>query len=182
MPEGDEGRHVTLTVPTGEDKWVDRRDAQKWMNKLIRKGCAARETTFEGDIVTIPVKTVVQGMKYKVIFKDVPNVLFNEVIMPILQEVGHVEVQSREEIEQANARYGASRIIRQTSRQAIGDYAKSQALVQELMKMHGGGGSESKRRKFAQDCSTVLNRSGTVNDRHLSERAEEAQQSEEAQQ
>ena len=178
MPEDDEGRHVTLTVPTAKDKWVGRKDAHKWMNQLIRKGCAARETTFEGDIVTIPVRPVVNGMMYKVIFKNVPNMLFNEVIMPILQEVGHVEIQSREEIEQANARYGASRLIRKTSRQAIGDYAQSQSLVQELMKMHGGGGSETKRRKFAQDCSTVLNRSGTINDRNLPELAEEAQQSE----
>ena len=178
MPEGDESTCVTLTVPTDKDKWVNRKEAQRWMTTIIRKGCAARETTFEGDLVTIPVKTVVQGMQYKVIFKDVPNVLFNEVIMPILQEVGHVEIQSREEIEQANARYGASRLIRKTSRQAIGDYAQSQSLVQELMKMHGGGGSETKRRKFAQDCSTVLNRSGTINDRNLPELAEEAQQSE----
>ena len=182
MPEDDEGRHVTLTVPTAKDKWVGRKDAHKWMNQLIRKGCAARETTFEGDIVTIPVRPVVNGMMYKVIFKDVPNMLFNEVIMPILQEVGQAEIKSREEIEQANAVHGASRLLKQKSREAIGDYAKSSSIVEKLMDMHGGGGSVAKRRKFAENCSTVLNRSGTVNDKKLSELAEAQQAEEEAEQ
>ena len=151
MPEGDESTCVILTVPTDKDKWVNRKEAQRWMTTIIRKGCAARETTFEGDMITIPIKSVVQGMKYKVIFKDVPNVLFNEVIMPILQEVGQTEIKSREEIERANAIHGASRLLKQKNREAIADYAKSSSIVEKLMDMHGGGGSAAKRRKFAED-------------------------------
>ena len=92
-----------------------------------------------------------------------------------MKEHGLLKVQSREEAYANRALNAASKKLKDSNRRVLGDAAQQEKLVERLMKLHGDGGSESAKRKFAASCAGIVNRSGRVAETKLSEFVEDAQ-------
>ena len=90
--------HVYLTLAADKVTWKSKRQAQTWMHEAIRRSCTEQEERWEGRILaSIPIKETVEGVHYKIIFKDVPHQLFNNVVIPTLQDFGVVRVPTQQE-------------------------------------------------------------------------------------
>lgn len=175
MPLTEEDVTLFLTAPVEKDKWVNRRQAKIWMQQIIRRGLDKAMAQWEGELlVVIPLGSDVQGMKYKVVFKDVPEKLLHDVIFPTMSAHGLVKQQTREEADANRLQHEASRNLKASNRRALGDAAKNQELVEKLARLRGEGGTEAAKRKFADCCAGILNRSGKVAASRLSEFCEEA--------
>ena len=62
-----------------------------------------------------------------------------------------------------------------SNRRVLGDAAKQQNLCEKLLALRGTGGTAASKRKFADCCAGIINRSGKVASRNLSEFVEEEQ-------
>lgn len=164
-----------FTVLVEKDKWVNRVQAKRRMQQIIREGLNKSMAQFEGQLVAvIPIGSGVEGMRYKIIFKAVPDHLLQYVILPTMKEHGHVKLRSREEVDVDRVHHAASRNLRQSNRKALGDAGRQQDLTEQLMRLRGEGGTATAKRKFAESCVGILDRSGRIATTRLSEFCEDA--------
>ena len=114
---------------------ISHKDAYSWMNKVIRKAVNEKGALWEGDLQkVIPMRQTISGMEYKVQFEDVPEALIQDVILPVLQKAD-CQVKRLSKDAERTFREHAMKRARLATRnaEAIGDYAKSQSLIQQLI-------------------------------------------------
>ena len=110
---------------------------------------------WEGDRVRIiPLNSTVAGKRFKLKFVGVPELLIADIVMPVLQKLGQVKKVSSEE-EMARGRPAIAR----RRAQAIGDVDKVSTCMEHIVDMRGSGGSDIKKRKFADNCANAIERS-----------------------
>ena len=97
--EKDEIR-MTFTLPFERERWVHPMQAKRSMHEIIRQGLRKLMAQSEGRLAAvIPIGSGVQGMRYEIICKDVPDRLLQHVILPAMREHGFVQLHTREEVE-----------------------------------------------------------------------------------
>ena len=99
---GDEDEtQIIFTVPQEKDKWVGRFEAKRMVMEIIREGLSRQMVNFEGQLsVVIPLTHTIQGMRYKLLFKGVPDSVLQDVVLPSLKDRGLVKLCTQEEVEQ----------------------------------------------------------------------------------
>ena len=108
------------------------------LQETIRKKCAI----FEGDLeVAIPLTHTMQGKKYKLFFKGVPQAMMEEIVLPALKDRGFAEVISKDDAAQQRMKREEVSLLKKKNRKSIGDYCLTSDLVGRLERLQGTGGS-----------------------------------------
>ena len=145
---------LLVTVAGFSDEWVDSDAAKKWATTIVQKAVNESYHTWEGDLSqVVPLNFTVAGKRFKLKFVGVPEALIADVVMPAFKRLGPVNRFSTEE-ELAQRRPDSVKRRAQT----IGDVDKVQSFMERL-EMRGNGGSDIKRRQFADHCANAVERS-----------------------
>ena len=165
--------NTCLLQITVEDEWesLNRRDAHKWLSKILRKIMKNDNATWEGELKTVqPLGFGVTGCQYKAILHAVPEELIETSIIPGLKTEGCL-VKKADTLVAEEDRKNAKRKWQNIKNRldAVGDLEKVQETINKLSTMHGFGGVEEKRQKFTQDAMAVIKTSMTVASADLNE-------------
>ena len=152
---------MTVTVLNYREDYISKQEAFKWAFNIIRTATKEAHTSFEGELhKVIPLKTTVTGMLFKLHFVGVPEQLMSTVIIPGFEREGQVSKFSKDQEQNDNARCESKAADTAMRAQAIGDLKGVSALLTKLVSIRGDGGPDNaKKRKFADNCSNVGERS-----------------------
>ena len=140
--------------------YISQPEATKWAIKIIRDATKEAGTSFEGELFkVIPLRKTVSGILFKVHFMGVPENLMSTVIIPAFEREGPVTKFSKDEEQQDKAR-SAHKAADCTARaRAIGDIDGTRSLLMKLVMLRGDGGPDNaKKRRFADNASSVFAR------------------------
>ena len=135
---------------------------------------------FEGYLQhAIPLRAIVSGMKFKLLFVGVPDQLMSTVIIPAFEREGQVAKLSKDQ-ESFDKAQSLSKATDASKRaQAIGDVAGTNSTIERLMALRGDGGNQVKKRKFAEHCAHLLERTQRFAASGMREMREDARDTEE---
>ena len=152
---------MIVTVLNYREDYISRSDAFKWATKIIRTATKEADTSFEGELhKVIPLRSTVTGIQFKFHFVGVPEQLMSTVIIPAFEKQGQVAKFSKDQEQTDKARCESKAADTAMRAQAIGDLKGVSALLGKLVLMRGDGGPDNaKKRKFADNCSNIVERS-----------------------
>ena len=82
----DDEAHCSVLLVTHkacQDTYVSRQQAYDWAKGLIRDICQSAGANFDGQLkAAIPLKSVITGFLYKLVFQDVPEELICSTVIP----------------------------------------------------------------------------------------------------
>ena len=115
-------------------------------------------------------KMSMTGCRYKAVLEDVPEEIIEQSIIPGLAGQGCTVKRMQKDLQERDKEKSAARLLRIQSRvNEIGNVAEMKATIDRLSLLHGDGGKEAKRQRFAQGAMTVLKTSVTVGSANLEE-------------
>ena len=169
----DEESNTCVLITTKLDQWepYSRKEAYAWASVLLRSIVEKAEMRWQGEMkAVIPIGMSVTGCRYKAVLSDVPEEMIDDTIMPGLQGQKCTVQRMQKDLQAQDRKKSAARLQQIQSRVAqVGNVAALNATIDRLSTLHGGGGSEVKRQKFAQGAMSVLKTSVAVASANLEE-------------
>ena len=169
----DEESDTCLLIITKLDQWepYSRREAYAWASVLLRSIVEKADMRWQGEMkAVIPMGMSVTGCRYKAVLIDVPEQMIDHTIIPGLQGQQCTVQKMQKDLQAQDRKKSAERLKQIQSRVAqIGNVADQKATIDRLSMLHGDGGPEAKRQKFAQGAMTVLKTSVAVGSANLEE-------------
>ena len=141
------------------------------VSKLLRGIAAKDDMRFQGESkAVVPIGVSPTGCRYRVVFSDMPEETIDDIIIPgIIENDCTVRMMSKD-LQAEDKKNSMRRLEDIRSRVAsIGNVSKITSMIDRLSTMHGDGGPENKRQKFAQGAMTVLKTAVAVGSANLEE-------------
>ena len=171
---------LIVTVMNHCDEWISRKEAFKWAFGIFRNAAKDADMILKGDLQkVIPLRATVSGMQLNLHVVGVPDQLMSSVIIPAFEKEGQVAKLSKdqEELDKAKALSKAGDASKRA--QAIGDVASVNSTIERLMALRGDGGTHLKKRRFAENCAHLLERTQRFGASGMREMREDARDTEE---
>ena len=133
--------------------------------------CRKNGFTLEGEMKAVsPIGLGMTGAKYKAVFSNVPDPMLDDSIIPGLEEQNCRVQRLRQDLQAQDRKRSMASLQKIQSRvDSIGDVTKLTATIDRLSAMHGDGGPEEKRHRFARGAMVVLQTSVAVGSARLDE-------------
>ena len=150
----------TVSTLDNREEYITQPEARKWATKIIRGATKEAGSSFEGELFkVIPLRKTVSGILFKVHFMGVPENLMSTVIIPAFEREGPVTKFSKDEEQHDKARSAQKAADAKARARAIGDIDGTKTLLNKIMMLRGEGGPDNaKKRRFADNSMSVVER------------------------